>query len=823
MDTLRQDLLFAFRLLVKDRAFAVTTILTLALCIGANTAIFSVVRSVLLRPLPYPESERLVFEYDGFPGAGVERAGSSVPNYFDRRGMTDVLESQALYQFGGLAVGSGPGAEGVASLNVTPSFFQVLRARAVRGRLFTEEDGEVGHNRVALLEYGFAARQAGGVDGIVGRELRLNDQPYTVVGVLPEGFSFLNPEVRIFTPLAFTAEERAEERRWSQNHQMIGRLASGATIEQARARIDALNVRVLESAGPIKTAIVNAGYHTAVVPLERDIVRHVRAVLNLLWGGVLFVLLIAAVNITNLALVRASGRVRELATRHALGAAPRRVVRQLITEALLLTIAGGTLGLIAGWWSLDWLTSLGLSDLPRSHEIRLDGVVIAFVLALAVVLGVVLGAVPAIQLAGTNLNSALRDEGRTGSAGRGARRVRRGLVVAQVGLAFVLLVGAGLLLESFRMLQRVDPGFRAEHVATGRVSLLQSRYADDAAIRSYGARVLERLRALPGITAAGFTSYLPFSWDDSSSVIIAEGYVPAPGESVVSPSQLRVSAGYLEAMGVPLRRGRFFTDSDMQDAPGVVIIDERLANKFWPNADPIGRRMYLPGSAEDVVKPGPKVTWLQVVGVVGTVKLRGLIEGEGQRVGAYYTASAQQPHREMAFAVRTVGDPASMANTLERAVKEVGPETALYDVFTMTARVEKSLNPRRTPVLLSLAFGGIALLLAAIGIYGVLAYQVAQRMREFGIRIALGSDTGRILGLVLREGLVLVGVGLAAGMIGAVLLRRLIVSQLYGVGAFDPGVLAGVTVVLAFASLVACLGPARRATRVDPVIALGQQ
>jgi predicted permease len=823
MDTVRQDLLFACRLLAKDRAFAITTVLTLALCIGANTAIFSVVRSVLLRPLPYPESERLVFEYDGFPGAGVERAGTSVPNYFDRREMTDVLESQALYQFGGFGVGSGEGAEGVAALKVTPSFFQVLRARAARGRLFAEEDGEVGRNRVALLEYSFATRQAGGIDGIVGRELLLDDQPYTVVGVLPEGFSFLNPDVRVFTPLAFGAEDRTEERRWSQNHQSIGRLASGATIEQAQARIDALNARIVEATGPLKTAIVNARYHTVVVPLERDIVRHVRAVLNLLWGGVLFVLLIAAVNITNLALVRASGRVRELATRHALGAGGRRVVRQLITETLLLTIAGGILGLIAGWWSLDWLTSRGLSDLPRSHEIRLDGVVIAFVLALAVLLGIVIGGVPVIQLAGTNLNSALRDEGRTGSAGRGARRVRRALVVAQVGLAFVLLVGAGLLLTSFRMLQRVDPGFRAGNVATGRVSLLQTRYADDAAIRSYAARVLDRIRALPGVTAAGFTSYLPFSWDDSSSVIVAEGYVPAPGESVVSPSQLYVSAGYLEAMGVPLRRGRFFTTSDSEGAPGVVIIDERLASKFWPNADPIGRRMYLPASAEDVIKPGPKVIWMQVVGVVGTVKLQGLIEGEGQRVGAYYIPSAQRPHRDLAFSVRTVSDPESIISTLQRAVAEVDPATPLYDIFTMSARVEKSLNPRQTPMLLSLAFGGVALLLAAIGIYGVLAYQVAQRTREFGIRIALGSDTRRILGLVLREGLLLVAVGLGAGLAGAVLLRRLIVSQLYGVGPFDAAVLTAVTVVLALASLVACLGPARRATRVDPVIALAQQ
>ena len=823
MDTLLQDLKFAIRLLFKDRAFAATTLLTLAVCIGANTAIFTVVRSVLLRPLPYPEADRLVFEYDGFPGAGVERAGTSVPNYFDRLSMTDVLESQALYRFNGYKVGTGVGAEGVSAMAVTPSFFHVLRAQAVRGRLFAEDDGQVGHNHVVVLSHAFAVKQQGGIDHVVGRDLRLNDEKYTVVGVLPEGFTFLNPDVRIFAPLAFEPKQRAEDERYSQNHQAIGRLASGATAAQAQARIAAFNRQLLDRAGPLKTALQNAGYHTVVVPLGEDIVRNVHAVLNLLWGGVLFVLLIAAVNITNLALVRASGRLKELATRQALGAARRRVARQLVTEALVLTVAGAAIGLALGWWSLGWLTSVGLADVPRAYEVRLDGVVVLFVLGLALMLGIVIGAVPAMQLAGTNLNAALRDEGRGGTAGRGARRVRRGLVVAQVGLAFVLLVSAGLLLSSFRLLLRVDPGFTAEHVATGRVSLIDSKYPGDASARTYANRALERIRALPGVTGVGLTTYLPFSWDGSSGVVIAEGYVPAPGESVVSPNQLYVSPGYLEAMKVSLKRGRYFTDSDDEKAPQVAIVDEQLAKKFWPNADPVGRRMYKPDSPEDVVKPGPKVVWMQVVGVVSNVKMQGLIEGEGARLGAYYQPFAQHTDHDFALSIRTAGEPSAITGTVQRALATLDPETQMYDVFTMPERVEKSLNPRRTPLLLSMAFAVVALLLAAIGIYGVLAYQVTQRTREFGIRMALGSDTQRILGLVMREGAVLVVVGLAVGLLGAVFLRALIASQLYGVGAYDPSVLLAVTGILAVVSLIACLGPARRASKVDPVIALGQQ
>jgi putative ABC transport system permease protein len=452
----------------------------------------------------------------------------------------------------------------------------------------------------------------------------------------------------------------------------------------------------------------------------------------------------------------------------------------------------------------------------------MDRAVFAFTLCLAAGLGIVVGLTPAVHLARSNLSGMLRDEGRSATSGRAARHVRRGLVAAQVALAFVLLAGAGLLLSSFQRLLRVDPGFDA-HVVTGRVGLLQSRYPDDDAVRSYTVRMLERVRSLPGVEAAGVSSFLPFSWDGNSSVILAEGYTMAPGESVVSPNQLYVSPGYLEAMKVPLKRGRYFTDADGPDAPRVVIVDEALAGRFWPNADPIGRRMYLPRRPEDIVKPGPDVTWLQVVGVVGNVKLKGLVEGEQARAGAYYQSFLQDPTGMVGFAVRSHGDLAAATSAVQRAVAEIDPEHQAYDVFSMSDRVEKSLTPRRAPMLLSTGFGLLALLLASIGLYGVLAYQVSLREREIGIRLALGSDASGILRLVLNEGLVLVAAGLAGGLAGAAALRGAIASQLYGVGALDPQVMLIAVAVLAVVSLVACLGPARRAARISPLAALSQQ
>ena len=823
MDSLRQDLLYALRILRKERAYSAAVVLTLAVCLGANTAIFTVVRSVLLRPLPYPQPERLISSFDSYPGAGVERAGTSVPNYADRRGMTDVFSAAGLYQWNGYEVGEGARAENVSAMNVTPSFFDVLGATAARGRLFTEAEGTPGKNRVVLLSYTFADRQPGGVNGIVGTQLRLNNIVHDVVGVLPERFFFLSPEVRVFVPLAFEPKDFGDDQRHSQNHELLLRLAPGVTLERAQSRVDAQNAAVTERAGPLKDIIVRAGYNTKLQRLDIDLVRNVRAALQMLWGGVVFVMLIAAVNITNLALVRTSGRIKELATRNAIGAGSSRLARQLITEATILTMAGALLGVLLGYLGLDALEWIGFTDLPRANEIHVDGVVFAVTLVPALLLGIVVGGGPVLQLARVNLSGVLGQEGRSGTASRTAGYVRRSLVVAQVALAFVLVVGAGLLLASFQRLLAIDPGFVAEHLLTGRLNPVQSRYPDDAALRSYATRVLARVRALPGVEAAGLSSHLPFSSEGSSSVIIPEGYVMKPGDSVVSPNQLYVSSGYLEALKVSLKRGRFFTDSDTPDAPRVVIIDERLAARFWPNQDPIGRRAYLPNQPSDVSSPGPTVTWLRVVGVIGAVKLTGLEEGENLRVGAYYQPYAQAPRRGVGFAIRTRGDVTSNTLAVQRALAEVDPEVPLTDVSAMSERIEKSLNPRRAPMLLSLGFGAVALLLASIGLYGVLAYHVGQRTREIGIRMALGSDASGILRLILTEAASLVAVGLASGLAGALALRGAIAAQLFGVGALDPLVMVSAVLILGLTSLVACAGPARRAVHVNPLVALSRQ
>lgn len=821
MRTVLADLRFALRLMGRDRAFALGTILTLALCVGANAAIFTVVRSILYRPLPYPEPDRLVLLYDSFPGAGVERAGTSIPNYIDRLAFKEVFESQALYRGRGLDVGAAGSAERVAALEVTPPFFHVLRVSPVRGRDFSEAEGVTGQHRKAILAYGYAETLFGSVDKASGRELRINGEAYEVIGVMPRGFQFDDPDVRVWVPRAFTADERAEDARYSQSQDEIGRLAPGASITQAQARVDALNAALLDKAGALKPLLVKAGYSTRVVGWVDEFVREVRRPLQLLWGAALFVLLIAAVNITNLVLVRATGRAKELATRHALGAGRGRVARQLLTETTLLTTIGAILGTALGAAGVRWLLWIGMSDLPRGSEIAMDWVVVAFTIGIATALGVATAAVPLLHLAGMNVTLALREDGRTGTSGRGARVFRRALVVSQVALAFVLLVGAGLLLASFRQLLAVDPGFRPAHVLTGRVNPPIVRYPDAQAWGAFAQRALEGIRRLPGVEAAGISTSIPMSGNNSSSVIIAEGYVPPPGESLISPNRISVSAGYFEAMGISLLKGRAFSEADGPEAPRTIIIDERLATRFWPNADPIGRRMLMPQSPQELQgTPGPDARWMRVVGVVKTVKLQGLAGGRDERLGAYYLPFTQQPGTNMGIAVKIKGEPTAATAGIRQVITGLDPGLPFYDVRTMTERVERSLGPRRTPMMLSLAFSGVALLLAAVGIYGVLAYQVSLRRREIGIRMALGSAPGGILRMVFSEGVVLVVTGLLLGAAGVVALRPVIASQLFGVTALDPTVTGGVVLLLSCVAGIASLAPARRASKIDPVVAL---
>ena len=815
------DLRVGLRLLWKDKSFTVTAALTLAVCIGANTALFSVVHNVLLRPLPVPESDRILVMENVYPKAGADVGGAGVPDYYDRLRDTTVFEEQALYNSNNVNIDQNGVPTRIRAMSATPSFFRLLRVPVQLGRAFDEKEGEPGNEQKIVLSFALWQTQFGGDPQVVGRDLRLDGQPYTIVGVMPRSFIFLNPKILLWRPLAFTADQKADSRRHSNNFQNIGRLKPGASPEQAQAQIDALNAANLERFPQYRELLLNAGFRTKVSRLQENLVRDVKATLYLIWGGALFVLLIGCVNVANLVLVRSRVRLKELATRLALGAGRWRLARQLVTESVVLTLVSAAAGLFVGYAVLRALGTLGIQDLPRGSEIRLDGVVAACTVAIAAAIGIVLGLIPVANALPANLTAALHEEGRSGTAGRGAQTLRRTLVVAQVAFAFVLLIGAGLLFASFRRVLSVDPGFNADNVLTASITLPRTHYAKDEALIQFTDEALRRIRALPGVVSAGATTTIPFGGSQNDSVILAEGYQMKPGESVISPQNVDVTPGYFDTMGAKRLRGRFFDEHDAASAPPVIIVDDKLAKRFWPGQDPIGRRMYQPTDINSVLAITGKTVFLTVVGVIGDMKLHDLVEGP-KAVGAYYFPMAQDAARNMTFAIKTAGDPAAVSNDVRGAINALDRELPVFDTETMQERTEKSLVTRRSPVLLSLGFGVVALLLSAIGIYGVLAYLVTQRTKEIGIRIALGSSAGAIFELVLREGVLLIAGGFVLGAIGAIALRKNLESQLFGVSATDPIVLATVTTVLALVALVACAVPARRATKIDPIVALGE-
>ncbi len=815
------DLRVGLRLLWKDKSFAVTAALTLAVCIGANTALFSVVHNVLLRPLPVPESDRILVMENVYPKAGADVGGAGVPDYYDRLRDTTVFEEQVLYNSSNVNIDQNGVPTRTRAMNATPSFFRLLRVPVQLGRAFDEKDGETGSDQKIILSYALWQTQFGGDPQVVGRDLHLDGKPYTVVGVMPRSFVFLNPNIMLWRPQAFTAEQKSDAHRHNNNFQNIGRLKPGASLEQAQAQIDALNAANLERFPQYKELLLNAGFRTKVSRLQDNLVRDVKATLYLIWGGALFVLLIGCVNVANLVLVRSRVRLKELATRLALGAGRWRLARQLVTETVVLTLVSAAAGLFVGYAVLRALGTLGIQDLPRGSEIRLDGIVAAWTVAIAAAIGIVLGLIPVASALPVNLTTALHEEGRSGTVGLGARALRRTLVVAQVAFAFVLLIGAGLLFASFRRVLLVDPGFNPDNVLTASITLPRTHYDKDPALTQFVDEALRRIRALPGVASAGATTSIPFGGNHSDSVILAEGYQMKPGESVISPQEVDVTPGYFEAMSAKRLRGRFFDDRDGASAPKVVIVDDKLATRFWPTQDPIGRRMYLPTDINSVLAITDKTVFLTVAGVIGDMKLHDLVEGP-KSVGAYYFPMAQDTARSMTFAVKTAGEPAAVTSAVRGAINAIDRELPVFDTQTMQERTEKSLMTRRSPVLLSLGFGVVALLLSAIGIYGVLAYLVTQRTKEIGIRIALGSSAAAIFELVLREGVLLIAGGFVLGAIGAVALRKSLESQLFGVSAADPIVLATVTTVLALVALVACVVPARRATKIDPIVALAE-
>jgi predicted permease len=814
-----QDVRYAARVLTKDRAFATTAIVTLAICIGANAAILSIVRSVVLKPLPVPHADRIVMFHNNYPKAGAVKGSTGVPDYFDRRAQTDVFDELALYRRQGATLGAKDGAQRIVTLRATPSFFRLVSAAPILGRGFTETEGEEGHDQEAILGYSLWQREFGGAHDVVGRSVHLSGTAYDIVGVLPADFTFLDHDVDVYLPAAFTAKEKSDESRHSNNWNMIAMLKPGVAIERAQSEVDAINRRNDERFPQLRQVLHDAGFYTAVDRLQDDVVEDVRAVLLLLWGGVLFVLLIGCLNIANLVLVRASGRTREMATRQAIGASVGRLGRQLLTETTLLSIVGGVIGLFVGWWALRLVPVLGLDGMPRGHEIALDPWSVSVILGLALVAGVLFGIMPLARLSRLDVNGALREESRGGTASRGTNIIRRGLAMAQVTIAFVLLIGAGLLAASFRQALRLDPGFTASGVITGAISLPAAMYPEDTKTQSFTDRLLASVRAIPGVHGAGVTTTVPLAGDHNDSVVLAEGYQMRPGESLISPNLIKASDGYLEAMGTPLVRGRSFTAADDTHHPLVAVVDERLAQHFWPGQDPLGHRLYQPGSPDNLFKTGPDTKWITVVGVVKEVQFDGLAMAT-MPVGSVYLAFAQSPERGYGLVVKSSLDSASTVSAIRRALAGINPSLPFYSVKAMGDYVDLALLPRRVPMLLAGGFAVVALLLSAVGVYGVLAYGVAQRRREIGIRLALGSTGLEVFRLIIQEGVKIVLAGLALGFAGLVALRHALTAVLYGVTPLDTTVLASVTLALVVVACLAMVIPARRAARVSPATAL---
>jgi predicted permease len=817
-----RELRRTLRILCKDWSFTCSAVLTLAICLGAHVTMLSIVRSVVLKPLPIPDSDRVMLVYNSYPNAGTDRFWVGISDYFDRLQGVPAFVKQALYRRRDVTL-MADGASRLSAVRATPSFYTLLRVEPVIGRVFTTEEGEEEGERAVVLSYGFWQRQFGGDPLIATREIRIDGEAHRIIGVMPSGFKFLWDDVDVWLPLIFTPQQKAD-RGGNNSYSQIALLAPGATRELAQAQVDAINAHndhLIPAS--LQKFLHDAGFHTVVVPLNEHVVRDIRPILLLLWGGVWLVLLIGCVNISNLELVRATVRAHEFAVRRAIGAGRARLAGLVMAETLFISTAGGVLGLLCGWLMVHALTSLHLERLPRGFEIRMDMVDFVISVMIAAGAGMVIGLVPVWRVSALDLTTALRDHGPTLTTGRGAAGIRSLLATVQVALAFVLVVGAGLLIASLREIVHIDPGFQSSSVLTAVINLQPPHYPDNSSVVTFTNRLLEGIRSLPGVESAGATDGLPMGSAYSETLILAEGYQMQPGESFIAPHRLVVSDGYFEAMRVPLERGRYFSATDTAGSPPVVVVDERLANRFWPGGDPIGRHLYRPGGNPDnLLAIGPYTAFITVVGVVREVRLDGLVS-DRKTVGAYYYPLSQQPSGRLSLAIRTRGTPEAMIAPLRKSVAMLDATLPVFQIMDMTARVDDWLIGRRVPVMLATAFGGVALLLAAIGTYGVLSYGVVQRRREIGMRMVLGSTTGGVFRFILREGVYITGIGVGVGFGVAVAGGRIMSGMLYGVRPADPHVIGIATVVMCSTAFMAIAVPALAASHISPAEALGER
>jgi predicted permease len=804
LGTVWKDLRYGVRTLVKSPAFTAVAVLSLALGIGANTAIFSVVNSILLRPLPYPESERLTAVWHTPPQAsfpGMTKFSVSPGNYLDWKEQSRAFEQMAIYQYAGLSLGTGGDPVPVTGAAVSSDFFSVLRAQVEKGRAFSPDEEQPGREQVVVLGHGLWQRAFGADPTLIGQTVNLNSRSFTVVGVMPAGFEF-PAEAELWVPLAWDAAER--QTRAIHDYIVVARLNPDASLAQAQAEMSTISSR-LEQQYPEE----NKGWGAVVIPLQEDLVGDVRPALLVLFSAVGFVLLIACANVANLMLARGANRRREIALRIALGATRARIVRQLLCESVLLSVVGGLLGLLLASWGGQLLVRLSSGSLPNSDEVGMDVWALGFTLLVSLAAGVLAGVAPALQFSKGELSETLKQGTGRGGGGSVKQRTRKALVVCEVALSLILLVGAGLMIRSFWKLQDVNPGFDVSNSLSMSVLLPATRYSEPQQVLAFHDRVLEQLGALPGVVSVGSTTTLPLTGGGSRQPFTIEGR-PAPPVSEQPLAQTRyVSPDYFRAIGIPLRQGRAFEERDREGSPQVVVISEAMARRFFPGQNPVGQRL----TASFHLQQGAR----EIVGVVGDVKSTGL-DDEG--AATMYLPFKQAPRPWITFVARTASDPRNFIQPVSKAVYSVDKEQALTGVRTMEQVLAESLSGRRFNMTLLMTFAGLALALAAVGVYGVMNYSVMLRKRELGIRMALGARRPDVLRLVLGQGLALTLIGVGVGMAGAYVLTRLMASLLYGVTATDFLTFGSVSGVLILVGLLASFLPARRATKVDPMIAL---
>ena len=803
LDILLQDLKYGYRVLAKAPAVTAVAVIALALGIGANTAIFSVVNAVVLRPLPYAEPDRLGVIWGQFTLEGIPKNWLSQPEYVDLIEQSRTLESIAVWRFNSLNISGDSRPEWALGLDVTASLFPTLGVAPALGRVPRADEEQRGAAHVAVLSHSFWQRQYAGDPGVIGRSITLDGEVHEIIGVMPEGFAFPNPGVEIWRAMTI---DPPNNDRGSHYLRTVARLAPGATLEEASAELTTIAAH-LEKDFPDNYA--DSGWGLNIVPMHEDLVGDARPALVVLLAAVGFVLLIACANVANLLLARASDREKEVAVRAALGAGRGRLIRQLMTESVLLALAGGSLGLLVAFWGVDALVRLGPGDLPRLDQISIDARVLVFTLGVSLLTGILFGMVPAIQSSRPSVGEALKDGGRT-SAGLRRRRASNALVVVEVALSLVLLIGAGLMLRSFSRLQQVELGFEPRGLLTMRTNLTPTRYLESEAIAGFYQRFLEKISALPGVISAGAVSELPMADSYSSGTMTVKDRLGDPDDASLEVDWRSVTPGFLPAVGAKLLRGRLINDGDVDGAPLVAMVDESFANHFWPDGDPLGRQIRYGGSKSEA-------PWLTIVGVVKHVRQYGP-DREGREQA--YIPHPQRPTIAMSLAIRTSGDPMALAAQVREALAQIDPEQPAFQVRTMESWLGETIARPRFTLFTLAVFAAVAMLLAAVGIYGVLACTVNQRHHEIGIRMALGAERSDILRLVLRSGMTMTAAGLVLGLAVALGLTRLMSGLLFNTSSVDVPTYAGVCALLGLVAFTACWIPARRATRVDPMVAL---